>query len=167
MPVYSNTTGQRHAEEPDSIRDLLARHFREPVLFDQEIRQLHADGARVFLEVGPGKVLTDLVSRILKGETVTALALDMPGREGWTQLGHLLARLAVLGLPVRLDAWFAGRGLPAGSLAEFIERTRAANTPKATDWILSPNKAPSPLPPAERQKTDSGQQTAANGGRRL
>ncbi|HWG43115.1 MAG TPA: beta-ketoacyl synthase N-terminal-like domain-containing protein [Gemmataceae bacterium] len=162
LPVYSNTTGQRHDDDPESIRSLLARHFAEPVLFEKEVRQLHADGARLFVEVGPGKVLTDLVSRILRpltlpsppgggegwGEGVTSLALDTPGRDGWTQLGHLLARLTVLGLPVQVDAWFAGRGLACGSVVEFIARTRTANTPKPSDWILLPNKAEpvTPLP---------------------
>jgi polyketide-type polyunsaturated fatty acid synthase PfaA len=148
LPVYSNTTGQRHAEEPDSIRGLLARHFSEPVLFENEVRQLHADGARVFVEVGPGRVLTDLVTRILVDQPIAALALDAPGREGWTQLGHLLARLSVLGLPVHLAPWFAGRGLTTESLAAFLAQTRAANTPKPSDWILSPNKAEpiTPLP---------------------
>ncbi|HTU89854.1 MAG TPA: acyltransferase domain-containing protein, partial [Gemmataceae bacterium] len=163
LPVYSNTTGQRHAEEPDAIRDLLARHFREPVLFEQEIRQLHADGASVFVEVGPGKVLTDLVPRILSGEGAAALALDVPGRDGWTQLGHLLARLTVLGLPVRWAAWFEKRGLPAGSVADFAAQVRTAATPKTTDWILSPNKASplSPLVPPQSMgaKTESGQRT--------
>jgi acyl transferase domain-containing protein/acyl carrier protein len=172
LPVYGNTTGQRHADEPQAIRDLLARHFREPVWFEKQIRQLHADGARLFVEVGPGKVLTDLVSRILPltlpsphagGEGATAFALDVPGREGWTQLAHLLARLTVLGLPVRLAAWFEGRGLATGSLSEFLERTRVAQTPKATDWMLSPNKA---TPNAEsgaatvrERKTESGAAT--------
>jgi hypothetical protein len=80
---------------------------------------------------------------------VTALALDAPGREGWTQLGHLLARLAVLGLPVRLGAWFQGRDLPQGTVAECLARAKAQNTPKPTDWTLSPNRAEpvTPLPP--------------------
>src|SRR5262249_32738793 len=109
IPVYSNTTGERHAEEPDGMRALLSRHLSEPVLFEKEVRQLFKDGARVFVEVGPGRVLTDLVSRILAGEAVTALPLDAPGRDGWTQLGHLVGRLIALGLPVRLAAWFEGR----------------------------------------------------------
>jgi polyketide-type polyunsaturated fatty acid synthase PfaA len=159
LPVYSNTTGQRHDEQPESIRSLLSRHLSEPVLFDKEIRQLHADGARVFVEVGPGKVLTDLVSRILKGEAVTALALDVPGREGWTHLAHLLARLAVLGLPVRLAAWFEGRELAATSLAEFLARTCIENTPKPSDWILAPNKAEPVTPLPQRKPKEIGTPT--------
>jgi len=158
LPVYSNTTGQRHAGDPDTLRDVLARHFCEPVLFEQEIRQLYADGARVFIEVGPGKVLTDLTLRILRGEEVAALALDAPGHDGWTQLGCLLARLIVLGLPVRLEAWFDKRGLPACSVAEFIIQVQRAATPKATDWLLSPNKAV-PLCTANRGQPTTGETT--------
>jgi hypothetical protein len=39
LPVYSNTTGRQHAEEPEAIRRLLARHISEPVLFEQEVRR--------------------------------------------------------------------------------------------------------------------------------
>lgn len=141
LPVFSNTTGQRHADRPEDIRVLLARHLREPVLFEQEVRQIHAEGARVFLEVGPGKVLSDLVTRILPGGAVTALALEGVGRDGWTRLGHALGRLAVLGLPVRLDAWFAGRGLTDGSLADFLARVRAEGTPSPSAWWLRPDRA--------------------------
>ncbi|MDB5307681.1 MAG: type fatty acid synthase ArsA [Gemmataceae bacterium] len=156
LPVYSNTTGGPHAEDPDAIRGLLARHFTEPVLFEAQVRRMYADGARLFLEVGPGKVLTDLVSRILPGQPATALSLDAPGREGWTQLGHVLARLSVLGLPVRLGTWFQGRGLPTGTVAEFLAREQAARTPRPTDWLLSPNSAEPVTPLPGRQPERNG-----------
>jgi acyl transferase domain-containing protein/NAD(P)H-dependent flavin oxidoreductase YrpB (nitropropane dioxygenase family) len=151
LPVYSNTTGELHAEQPDVIRRLLAHHFCEPVLFEKQVRQMHADGVRLFLEVGPGKVLTDLAARVLKDQPVAALALDMPGREGWTQLGHTLARLAVLGLPVRLEAWYRGRDLAQETVAEFLARVKAESVPAPTAWILSPNSA-EPVTPMPRPK---------------
>ncbi len=141
LPVYSNTTGEPHSSQPVAIRLAVSRHISAPVLFEKEVRRLHADGARIFVEVGPGKVLTDLVSRILKGAPVTALALDVPGRASWTQLAHVLARLSVLGLPVCWAAWFQGRGLPDATVAEFLARVRAEITPKPSDWFLTPNKA--------------------------
>src|SRR6185437_7830974 len=104
------------------------------------------------------------------GEGVATLALDVPGRNGWTQLGHLLARLTVLGLPVRLAAWFEGRGLASESIAAFIARTRVEKTPKPSDWILLPNKATpqsavrNPLSAKNGQRTeDSGLRTADSG----
>jgi malonyl CoA-acyl carrier protein transacylase len=162
LPVYSNTTGAPHAEEPEAVRRLLARHISEPVRFEQEVRRLYADGARVFVEVGPGKVLTSLVSRILASEPVTALALDAPGRDGWTQLGHVLARLAVLGLPVRLAAWFQGRGLAPVTVADFLDRARAERTPKPTDWVLSPGRA-EPVTPLPARVADGAGKAVRNG----
>jgi polyketide-type polyunsaturated fatty acid synthase PfaA len=141
LPVFSNTTGRRHSDRPEDIRALLARHLREPVLFEQEVRQIHAEGARVFLEVGPGRVLSDLVSRILPGGATAALSLDGTGRDGWTRLGHALGRLAVLGLPVRLAAWFAGRGLTDRSLTDFLARVREESRPSASAWWLRPDRA--------------------------
>src|SRR5262249_40664467 len=141
LPVYSNTTAAPHPEEPDAVRRLLARHTSEPVLFEQEVRRLHADGARIFIEVGPGTRLTSLVSRIRAWEPVTARAMGAPGRDRWAPPGHVLARLAVLGLPVQLAAWFQGRGLTPVRVAEFLDRARAESPLKPPDWVLSPGNA--------------------------
>jgi len=148
LPVYSNTTGGRHSQDPDDIRQLLARHFDEPVLWEQEVRQLYRDGAQVFLEVGPGKVLSGLVSRILQGEPVTTLAIDAPGREGFTQLAHVLGQLLVLGLPVEMGAWYDGRGLATTSVAEYFAQVHRQTHPKPSDWIVGPMKSTpvTPLP---------------------
>jgi acyl transferase domain-containing protein/NAD(P)H-dependent flavin oxidoreductase YrpB (nitropropane dioxygenase family) len=150
LTVYSNTTGAAHAAEAESIRGLLTRHVTEPVLFEKEVRQLYADGARIFIEVGPGKVLTELVGRILKDQPVTTLAVDAPGRDGWTQLGHVLARAWVLGLPLQLAGWFEGRGLTTLPTAAFVERAAKESQPKPSDWILYPNRA-EPVTPAPKR----------------
>lgn len=155
LPVYSNTTGEVHGDNPLVIRDLLTQHFSEPVQFEKEIRQMYADGARLFIEVGPGKVLTSLVGRILSGEKFTALALDAPGRDGWTQFGHLLAQAIALGLPVTMDPWFQGRGLAPLGLAEFLEAAVQKSKPKPSDWIVGPCKA-EPVTPLPRRKRESG-----------
>jgi acyl transferase domain-containing protein len=155
LPVYSNTTGRRHSDDPDSIRGFLARHLCEPVRFEQELRQLHADGVRLFLEVGPGRVLSDLVSRTLPGQTIVALSLDGLGRDGWTRLGHALGRLAALGLPVWLPTWFEGRGLTDRSLTDFVHRVRAESTLSSSTWLLSPDRAEPVTPLVARRSRNA------------
>lgn len=152
IPVYSNTTGEAHSDEPDRIRDLLARHFSEPVLFEKQIKRMSADGARVFIEVGPGKVLSGLVSRILKDEGAITLSLDAPGRDGWSQFGHLLAQSISLGLTVNLDAWFEGRGLDSVSVEDTLATAKRRSTPKPSDWLIGPSGAEPVTPLPTRRK---------------
>lgn len=146
VPVYSNTLAERYPDDETAIQELLARHIAEPVLFQQQVCRMYAEGARVFLEVGPGRVLGNLVERILKSQPHTTLALDAGG-DGVSGLADCLAAAAVLGLPVQLGTWFAGRGFRFVGTADFF-RALAEGQPKPTDWILRPSKAEplSPLP---------------------
>lgn len=64
IPFYSNLDGkQRNVIDPD----YLASHLVSPVLFTQELDNMAQNGVECFLEAGPGKVLTGLVKRTLKG----------------------------------------------------------------------------------------------------
>jgi [acyl-carrier-protein] S-malonyltransferase len=62
IPVYANVTAKpvRAAEE---IRDLLHRQLTSPVRWDETARNMAADGATDFVELGPGKVLQGLIKR--------------------------------------------------------------------------------------------------------
>ncbi|MHC4165257.1 MAG: type I polyketide synthase, partial [Planctomycetota bacterium] len=75
IPVYSNVTAAPYPEDLEAIREQLAVHLARPVRFVEQIRAMHRDGARVFLEVGPGRILTGLVQRILGDEPHHAIAL--------------------------------------------------------------------------------------------
>jgi acyl transferase domain-containing protein/NAD(P)H-dependent flavin oxidoreductase YrpB (nitropropane dioxygenase family)/NAD(P)-dependent dehydrogenase (short-subunit alcohol dehydrogenase family) len=94
-PVYSNLSAAPYTDDAPSIRRGLARHIVNPVRFADEVRRMHADGARVFVEIGPRRVLTGLVRRILKDVPHTAIAID--GEEhGLAGLLEAVAQLAVL-----------------------------------------------------------------------
>jgi malonyl CoA-acyl carrier protein transacylase len=110
LPVYSNTTAGAYPDKPLDIQALLARHLVEPVRFVDEVNGLYEAGARVFIEVGPGTVLTGLVDRILAERPHVALPIDTPGRPGWLNLAHVLVQLFTLGIPVNFQTWFKGRG---------------------------------------------------------
>jgi len=63
IPVYSNVDGRPHVD-PDEIRQILVRQVLSPVLWEDAVRNMLADGADRFYEVGPGKVLRGLLKRI-------------------------------------------------------------------------------------------------------
>ena len=141
IPVFSNTTAQPYPETADEMRALLARHLTDSVRFAEEIDQLYKTGARIFLEVGPGRVLSGLVDRILADRPHAALAIDAPGRPGWLQLAHLLAQMFALGLPVRFETWFKGRGLKELGLAEVFAEARAKAAPSSVVWRVNGGRA--------------------------
>jgi acyl transferase domain-containing protein len=100
LPVYSNTTASVYPGEPDAIRARLAEHIGKPVRFVAEIEAMYADGARVFVEAGPGRVLTGLVGRILGKRPHAAIACDRPNEDGVFSFLQALGQLAVRGVPV-------------------------------------------------------------------
>lgn len=61
IPVYSDVTGKAY---PADIRPLLARQICAPVRWEDVIRNMIADGADTFVEIGPGKTLCNLIARI-------------------------------------------------------------------------------------------------------
>jgi acyl transferase domain-containing protein/short-subunit dehydrogenase len=141
LPVYSNVSAEPYPADITRIRHQLAIHLARPVRFVEQIRSMHRDGARIFIETGPGRILTGLVKRILAGEEHETLALDMPGQPGWLPLGQLLARAAAIGLPVDPAPWFQDRGLDLLSCDAYLERARRQAEGRSTDWILSPSRA--------------------------
>ena len=62
-PVYQNVTALP-TTDPVLIKDNLLRQLTAPVRWTQTVRNMVADGADSFLEIGPGSVLQGLVRRI-------------------------------------------------------------------------------------------------------
>lgn len=151
LPVYSNTLASAYPKKPAEIRKLLQRHIVEPVRFEEQMRQMRADGYEVFIEVGPGRVLSGLLGRIFAGNPPTTLSLDASGRDGVTQFAHVLAQLAALGINIDLQPWFEGRGLKAESVPEFAARVVLNSQPKKNDWVLSVHGA-RPVTPLPQRK---------------
>jgi [acyl-carrier-protein] S-malonyltransferase len=64
-PVYQNVTANA-VSEPDQIKRNLVSQLTAPVKWTQTVQQMIADGAKSFVEVGPGKVLQGLVKKVNK-----------------------------------------------------------------------------------------------------
>ena len=102
IPVYSNTTGQVHASDPEQIRLSLAQHILNPVRFKDEIEAIYSQGGRIFVEFGPKNVLTNLVKNILEGKPHFAVALNPNAKkDSDRQYREAVAQLCVLGLDLR------------------------------------------------------------------
>ena len=71
-PVYQNVTAKA-VSDPSKIKENLIIQLTAPVKWTQSVQQMIADGATLFTEVGPGKVLAGLIGKIDK-EAVTANA---------------------------------------------------------------------------------------------
>jgi acyl transferase domain-containing protein/NAD(P)-dependent dehydrogenase (short-subunit alcohol dehydrogenase family) len=107
-PVYSNQTADLYPKAPEDIRNLLSTHLVNQVSFVDQILNMYAAGARTFVEIGPGKVLSDLVAKILPNhEDITLVAVDgSVGRNhGLVDLAILIAELSASGHQLKLDLW--------------------------------------------------------------
>ncbi len=62
-PVYQNASTTA-VTDPEEIKSNLVKQLTAPVKWTQSVEQMIADGATDFIEVGPGKVLQGLVTKI-------------------------------------------------------------------------------------------------------
>lgn len=72
FPVVANVTGEMYPF-PEGAKKLMVDQVVSPVLWEECVRTMCDAGAEVFVEVGPGKVLTGLLRRIDK----TAAAVNV------------------------------------------------------------------------------------------
>ncbi len=71
-PVYQNVDALPHTD-PAEIKGNLIAQLTAPVRWTQSVRNMVADGATEFVELGPGKVLQGLVGKIDKSVAVSGL----------------------------------------------------------------------------------------------
>ncbi|WP_229889186.1 type I polyketide synthase [Streptomyces mirabilis] len=109
FPVWSNRTATRYPRGPEEIRAELAAQIGSPVRFADQIEAMYEAGARVFVEAGPGSVLTRLVGAVLGDRPHRTVALEDGRRAGLTAFLAALAQLAVAGADIRTAWLFQGR----------------------------------------------------------
>jgi [acyl-carrier-protein] S-malonyltransferase len=79
FPVVANVDAEPKRDRTASIEALI-RQVSAPVRFEQVVRRLIADGARTFVELGPGTVLAGLIRKIDPSVTVVSIE-NSPGLE--------------------------------------------------------------------------------------
>jgi [acyl-carrier-protein] S-malonyltransferase len=73
IPVVANVDALPKTDAPSAI-DALIRQVSAPVRWEDVVRRLIADGARTFVELGPGTVLSGLIRKI--DPAVTAVSIE-------------------------------------------------------------------------------------------
>lgn len=74
-PVYSNVSA-KPLNDGDSFKRNLARQIVSPVLWHPIIADMHDNGVRRFIEIGPGKVLQGLAKKSIKNPDVEIIGVD-------------------------------------------------------------------------------------------
>ena len=74
-PIYQNVTGTAILDE-SAIKANLIAQLTAPVLWTQSVQQMITDGATLFTEVGPGKVLQGLVKKINRASEVASATFE-------------------------------------------------------------------------------------------
>jgi acyl transferase domain-containing protein/NAD(P)H-dependent flavin oxidoreductase YrpB (nitropropane dioxygenase family)/NAD(P)-dependent dehydrogenase (short-subunit alcohol dehydrogenase family) len=107
--VYSNKEVKPYGADVEDNRRLMTDQVMSPVRFTEQILAMYEAGARTFIEVGPGSVLTGLVDKILAGKTYFALSLDQNGASSLYSYLTALAALMTKGFKLDVSSLFSGR----------------------------------------------------------
>ena len=74
--IISNSTAKPYPERRADVKDLLARQIISPVEFIKSIENVYQSGRTHFIEIGPSRLLVNLLKNINIGEYGTAVSVD-------------------------------------------------------------------------------------------
>ena len=85
IAVVPNASG-KPTTQPSALRDLLSRHLVSPVRWERSMRAMAEAGAELFVEAGPGDVLSKLVKRCVPGARAIAVGTPDEARSAATEI---------------------------------------------------------------------------------
>jgi [acyl-carrier-protein] S-malonyltransferase len=75
IPVLANVTGDYYNE--DQVVETLTRQVMDTVKFENNIQKMFEDGVTTFIEIGPGKTLSNFVKTTAKASGIKVTALNV------------------------------------------------------------------------------------------
>lgn len=106
---YSAYRGESYPMSSENSARSIMEQAIHGLDWPKTVRQAHADGARYFVEIGPGNSCTRMIGQILAGQPHRAVALNGGGRGEWLGVLHTWAALLAESCPgVSLDALYPG-----------------------------------------------------------
>jgi len=112
--VISNVTAQPYPQDAGQVKDLLVRQIVSPVEFIAAVQGVCQNRGTRFVEIGPGKLLVNLLKKITLGPHASSSAID-PGKGQVESMQHTTKYLEAEGLLTRAaaDTTAAGAPVPA------------------------------------------------------
>jgi acyl transferase domain-containing protein len=145
---YSGASGRAYAVTRESAARAIRSQAAGTLDFPAVIEQAWADGARIFIEVGPGSSTSRMARRILEGRPHLARALAPTGGDEVSGFVRLLAALVAAGMRID-DALVLGAARP-------VPRRRAGPSPSTSEadrsrrWNSRRPALPRPVRPRRR-----------------
>ncbi len=163
FPVWANRTAEPYPADPRAVVEGLAAQIGAPVRFTEQIEAMYAAGARVFLEVGPGNVLSRLAGAVLGDRPHRVIALEERAGSGLHGVLTALARLAVAGVDLRTAPLFQGRDAVDAATAPVVRPagwTVNGHLLRRADGTIPPNALQPARPVTELLVPDHHAHTA-------
>lgn len=135
IDVYSNSSGTPYPRQPAAMQRQLDGHLLSSVEFVTEIEAMYASGCRVFVELGPKGICSNMARQTLAGRDAVATSLDAAGG-GLRGLLLGLADLFVAGVHFEAQTLFAGRELERLDLSRLADAARPRVLARHT-WMVS------------------------------
>ncbi|WP_342566829.1 ACP S-malonyltransferase [Psychrobacillus sp. FSL K6-4046] len=88
-PVISNVTALP-VEDAEDVKSLLVEQLYSPVRWEESIQQMLDLGVNVFIECGPGKVLSGLVKKIDRSVTTYCVYDEASFQQAITEIGEVI-----------------------------------------------------------------------------
>ena len=107
--VYSCAQAALLSKKPRHARNDTSERWARTVRFRETIKEMYANGYRVFLEVGPRGLMSVAVGETLRGEDFAAIAMNSIHRRGILQVRHALGQLAAYGAKLDVSYIFERR----------------------------------------------------------
>lgn len=143
---YSGAAGASYEVTRESAADAILAQALDGIDYPATVTRAWEDGARIFVELGPGGSCARMVDRILEGRDHVAVSVDGAGRPGVAGLLGALAVLIAERVPVDLSPLYGEGERPVES-----ERPRCLTVPvgrRAVDARLPAPPVAEPVPPA-------------------
>lgn len=112
----------------EEIANNIAEMYCNEVDFPRLVNTAYADGARIFLEVGPRDSCTRYVQTTLSDREHVAVAMDRKGVDNKAAMIKALAKLASHNVPLDLTALYPQSNLYAGSRGESLSSGAQGST---------------------------------------